>query len=77
MIFPTLFANQFREIEKKPTATRSNKILIPIKIKMIPPTNSAFDLYLQPTVLPTFTPIADNMNVITPMKQTAGIISTL
>ena len=30
MIFPTLFANQFREIEKKPTATRSNKILIPI-----------------------------------------------
>lgn len=30
MIFPTLFANQFREIENKPTATRSNKILIPI-----------------------------------------------
>lgn len=30
MIFPTLFANQFREIENNPNATRSDKILIPI-----------------------------------------------
>lgn len=30
MIFPELFANQIREVEANPNATRSNKILIPI-----------------------------------------------
>lgn len=30
MIFPELFANQMREVESNPNATRSNKILFPI-----------------------------------------------
>ena len=42
----------------------------------MPPSISAFDLYLRPNILPIFTPAAEKANVIIPINVTAGIIST-
>ena len=42
----------------------------------MPPKNSAFDLYLVPNKLPIFTPIAEQINVIHPINNTADTIST-
>ena len=54
----------------------SSKIFNPIQIKIIPPISSAFDLNLSPNILPIFTPHIDIINVIIPIKATAGIIFT-
>lgn len=54
----------------------SISIFIPIAISMIPPAASAFDLNLAPKMFPTFTPTADSIKVITPINETALIIST-
>lgn len=45
-------------------------------IKIIPPANSALDLYFAPKMLPIFTPTIDKTKVIIPIKETAGTIST-
>ncbi len=42
----------------------------------MPPTSSAFDLYFAPNTLPILTPIAERTNVVTPIIETAGTIST-
>ena len=39
---------------------------------MIPPVNSALDLYFNPKILPILTPITDNVKVIIPINETAG-----
>ena len=43
----------------------SSKILSPKRIKIKPPANSAFDLYFVPNMLPSFTPKAERIQVIT------------
>ena len=48
-----------------------SKIFTPINISIIPPTNSALDLYFIPNTLPILTPIIDKTNVIIPIKDTA------
>ncbi len=41
-------------------------------MSMIPPVNSALDLYLNPKILPIITPITDNVKVMIPINKTAG-----
>ena len=52
----------------------SNNILVPIKIKISPPINSAFFSYLFPNVLPIFTPNKDNIKVMIPILVTDNTI---
>ena len=47
-----------------------------MRIRIIPPHNSALDLYFIPKRLPIFTPAAEQTKVITPIKDTADTIST-
>ena len=47
-----------------------------MRTRISPPTNSAFDLYFIQNTLPTFTPIADRINVVHPMKVTAQTMFT-
>ena len=53
------------------------KILVPIKIRIMPPASSAFDLYFAPNTFPILIPITDNVKVITPIKDTGYAISKL
>ena len=50
--------------------------MVPRRMRMIPPASSAFDLYLEPKILPTFTPAAERMKVIIPIKLAARMIFT-
>ena len=43
---------------------------------MIPPASSALDLYLEPKIFPTFTPAAERMKVVTPIKPAARMMFT-
>lgn len=43
---------------------------------MIPPASSALDLYLEPKIFPTFTPAAERMKVVIPMKLAARMMFT-
>ena len=52
------------------------QILSPIRMSTTPPNNSARDLYFAPNTLPTLTPMHDRINVVAPMKLTAGTIRT-
>ena len=54
----------------------SKSIFMPISIKIMPPASSALDLNLEPKTLPIFTPIAESVNVITPMNAIANQIFT-
>ena len=55
----------------------SKRILMPIPIRMMPPAISALDLYLEPNTFPIFTPIAERVKVMMPIKLTAGTMRTL
>ena len=48
-----------------------------MRISIIPPASSAFDLYRAPKIFPILTPIKEHANVTIPIKETAGMISTL
>ena len=48
-----------------------------MRIMIIPPHNSALDLYFIPKRLPILTPAAEQTKVTIPMKETAGTIATL
>ena len=54
----------------------SSSIVHPITIRTIPPVSSAFDLYFAPKRLPVLTPTAEKINVVTPIRITAGITAT-
>ena len=45
----------------------SNRIFIPMRIKIIPPAISAFFWYLLPNIFPTTTPTMDSTKVVRPM----------
>ena len=49
---------------------------MPMRISIIPPHISAFDLYFSPKTLPIFTPAAEQTNVTHPINITAYIILT-
>ena len=54
----------------------SSRILIPMTIRMMPPVSSALDLYFRPKTFPILTPTIESVNVMTPMKDTAGTMRT-
>ena len=54
----------------------SSRILHPSRIRITPPASSAFDLYFVPNIFPIFTPAAERVNVVTPIKDTAAIRCT-
>ena len=45
-------------------------------MRITPPASSAFALNLQPNALPILTPIAESVNVITPINATANQMFT-
>lgn len=54
----------------------SNRIFNPISISIIPPAMTALFLYLTPNILPTFKPIAEIINVVAPINDTAATMLT-
>lgn len=54
----------------------SKRILIPRKIRMIPPASSAFALYLAPNTFPTLTPAMDKKKVVMPIVAAAMVMFT-
>lgn len=55
----------------------SISMFTPIRNRMQPPVNSAFDLNLFPKKLPKINPIPEKINVVTPINIEEEIISTL
>ena len=62
--------------QKLITPRCSSRIFVPIRIRIMPPAISALLLYLRPKMLPTLSPIAEMINVVTPMNETAATMLT-